>query len=735
MKENQVCRAHWARLGVAALAAATLLGAAPASAAGQPATGQTGAFGSLPVQAGSIAPARQIEIQQYEADGAMRQADLTRHARNPFQTTGYWVKAGDNLVIDFDDAGVAPGVPVEVWILHPTDNTQRYHYAQKAKLVKGENRIAVEKDGIVNIAYEHTPTGHPLTVTLREGGRALPHFVLGKHTNAQWQEMLATYADSAYVELVSQHAEITVRASHAKHLKDPSELLRTWDRMVPAVQALYGVGVDKNAPHRLDPRPVRIVDAYNGTRQSSDVIVMEGIRFYTDAAAARMIAADALTRNAWTIWGALGQQYLPAPMMWRGSTYGSDDLGALYLQQWLGQQSRYETQGTWDSLKRYFGGEKRDFNRLAHHTQTAMAWQLHLTFGKQLLADIGTAYRQMAAGGTHLPQDPFNKVGEMQQLFMQQASLQSGYNLLPFFEKWGVSIDPQTRHAIESLQLTPLVEPIWENRDSDIRYDLSKKCDIAGIKAQMEPLPAMDGGYRRDVQIPLQAKPVQCGTAKYLWEQIDGPKTLTIADARSARTTVTVPGGLQDGAFKFKLTVSDQRTGATESAVDTFRVVKRLAAVRGPAKVKAGDTVTLDGRVRDVMGFALTFKWRVLDAAGNEAHSGTGSRGKPWQFVAKAPGQYKVFMTAVATKEGWDNSIEVHAEHQLSVEPGANPERQYPDYREGTSYQAGDVVRGRDNRFYQCRSWPRTAWCGSAARAYEPGKGWAWREAWNLFKR
>lgn len=151
--------------------------------------------------------------------------------------------------------------------------------------------------------------------------------------------------------------------------------------------------------------------------------------------------------------------------------------------------------------------------------------------------------------------------------------------------------------------------------------------------------------------------------------------------------------------------------------------------------VKAGDTVTLDGRVRDVMGFALTFKWRVLDAAGNEVHTGTGSRGKPWQFVAKTPGQYKVLMSAVATKDGWDNSIEVHAEYQLSVEPGANPERQYPDYREGTSYQAGDVVRGRDNRFYQCRSWPRTAWCGSAARAYEPGKGWAWREAWNLFKR
>ncbi|TAL55735.1 M60 family metallopeptidase [Pandoraea sp.] len=735
MKASQVYRAHWARVGVAALVAAAVLGATPASAAEQSTAGMHGGSGSAAERAGSIVPARHIEVKQYESEGAMRDADLTSHSRNPFQTTGYWVKAGDTMVIDFDDAGVAPGVPLEVWILHPTDNTEHYHYAQKIKLLKGENRIAVEKDGIVNIVYEHAPTRHPMTVTLREGGRALPHFVLGKHTNAQWQEMLATYADAQYVELVGQHVAITVRASHARQLADPSELLRTWDRIVPGVQTLYGVGADKTPPHRLDPRPMRIVDAYNGTRQGHDVIVMEGVRLYTDDGAARMIARDALTRSAWTIWGALGHQYMPKPMKWRGAAYDVDDLGALYLQQWLGQPSRYEIQGTWESLKRYFASEKRDFDRLTPHFQAAMAWQLHLTFGKQLLADIGTAYRDMAAKGVKLPTDPYGQVKEMLQLFMHQASVHSGYNLLPFFEKWGVFIDPQTRQQIESLQLTPLVEPIWENRDSDIRYDLSRKCDISGIKAAVTSPQRMDGGYRRDVQVPLEGKVAQCGTAQYLWEQIDGPQTLTIADTRSARTTFTVPGGLQDGTFKFKLTVSDRRTGASDSTVHAFRVDKRLAAVRAPAKAKTGETVTLGGRVRDVMDFALTFQWRVLDATGNEVATGTGTRDKAWQFTPKAVGQHKVLMTAVATKEGWDNSIEAHAEHMLTVEQGADQGQQYPAYKEGTAYQAGDVVRGRDARLYQCKPWPFTGWCSKSARFYEPGQGLVWRQAWDLYKR
>lgn len=61
---------------------------------------------------------------------------------------------------------------------------------------------------------------------------------------------------------------------------------------------------------------------------------------------------------------------------------------------------------------------------------------------------------------------------------------------------------------------------------------------------------------------------------------------------------------------------------------------------------------------------------------------------------------------------------------------GENVEFIYPD---GIgSYKAGTIVLGFDKRRYQCKPWPATGWCNQAAEAYEPGRGRAWEQAWNV---
>lgn len=56
----------------------------------------------------------------------------------------------------------------------------------------------------------------------------------------------------------------------------------------------------------------------------------------------------------------------------------------------------------------------------------------------------------------------------------------------------------------------------------------------------------------------------------------------------------------------------------------------------------------------------------------------------------------------------------------------------YPAYVEGTGYAAGDVVTNNGG-YYECKPWPATPWCASAATAYAPGAGHAWEDAWNIF--
>lgn len=53
----------------------------------------------------------------------------------------------------------------------------------------------------------------------------------------------------------------------------------------------------------------------------------------------------------------------------------------------------------------------------------------------------------------------------------------------------------------------------------------------------------------------------------------------------------------------------------------------------------------------------------------------------------------------------------------------------YPDYKEGTPYKAGDIVTNAGAN-YKCKPHPYTAWCAGAAWAYAPGTGTAWDQAW-----
>jgi Bacterial Ig domain/Secretion system C-terminal sorting domain len=50
-------------------------------------------------------------------------------------------------------------------------------------------------------------------------------------------------------------------------------------------------------------------------------------------------------------------------------------------------------------------------------------------------------------------------------------------------------------------------------------------------------------------------------------------------------------------------------------------------------------------------------------------------------------------------------------------------------YIQNNGYHAGSTVKNKD-KIYECRPWPYSGWCNSAAVAYAPGTGVAWQDAW-----
>ncbi|MGZ3418201.1 MAG: glycoside hydrolase family 19 protein [Polyangiales bacterium] len=52
-----------------------------------------------------------------------------------------------------------------------------------------------------------------------------------------------------------------------------------------------------------------------------------------------------------------------------------------------------------------------------------------------------------------------------------------------------------------------------------------------------------------------------------------------------------------------------------------------------------------------------------------------------------------------------------------------------PAYKAGTHYDAGARVTA-GGKTYECKPWPYSGWCSVGGGAYEPGTGYAWRDAW-----
>ncbi|WP_186511898.1 lytic polysaccharide monooxygenase [Pseudomonas marginalis] len=75
------------------------------------------------------------------------------------------------------------------------------------------------------------------------------------------------------------------------------------------------------------------------------------------------------------------------------------------------------------------------------------------------------------------------------------------------------------------------------------------------------------------------------------------------------------------------------------------------------------------------------------------------------------------------------NNKSYQKEFEFTVEPDDGG-GEYPAYKEGTAYKAGDIV-SNNGKNYKCKPHPYTAWCAGAAWAYAPGTGTAWDQAWD----
>lgn len=145
-----------------------------------------------------------------------------------------------------------------------------------------------------------------------------------------------------------------------------------------------------------------------------------------------------------------------------------------------------------------------------------------------------------------------------------------------------------------------------------------------------------------------------------------------------------------------------------------------VAKISGPTTMQSGKPFTFSASQSVGYNGPLSYSWAVIGST------------PPFNEVTVKGVAVTVPQPAVHTVRlnvrDMQNGKTSQAELKFTVTP-ASGGGEYPAYKEGTAYKAGDIVTN-NSKNYKCKPHPYTAWCAGAAWAYAPGSGNAWEQAW-----
>ncbi|MFT0603305.1 wall-associated protein [Bacillus cereus] len=331
---------------------------------------------------------------------------------------------------------------------------------EEFELKPGENNISSSRGGILYF-YNMNNDGE-VTASVIHGGSHFPLFVLGKHTQKDWDAMLKKYKNPYAVELKGERSLITASPEAVKNYMretDPVELMKLHDKIIRfenSVAGLFedGVGVAKAPNHYIQFVEKRKPD------KGDWMFATNYHTGYIPETMDRVLNIERLKEDGWGPWHEVGHLHQQAPWFWSGIGEVTVNIYSLSVQRMLGNKSRLVEEGKYEKAFSYLGNP--DAQKLMDEFEKlVMFWQLDLVYGEHFYPNLHQMYRLLPE--SEMPASDEDK----KQMFIYMASKVAKQNLVPFFEKWGLSPNDEVREKIGNLNLPKLEKEIWKATDSN----------------------------------------------------------------------------------------------------------------------------------------------------------------------------------------------------------------------------------------------------------------------------
>ncbi|SEF46125.1 NPCBM/NEW2 domain-containing protein [Paenibacillus sp. UNC499MF] len=394
-----------------------------------------------------------------------RRAKGYADARKIFQPTGLYAKANEQIEIE-----VSGDKPITAIIgTHRHDKEWAISYPLKA----GKNTISSPNGGL--LSFDNSNNEGSINVKVVSGGSPVPFFVLGKHTKADWQEMMGAYPNAPSVVLQSEKALLVFTYASAKdHIlnQDPVPVLQTYDKFIAAQDKISGLSNSDSDPrHHLDKHLIGFIESPTDTGSYYAIATWDGAIMPTRNGA----NADALnlTRMGWGQYHEAGHLRQQGPWTWDELSEVTVNLYSLAAKKVLKPNEPARSQGEYLAAFSFVDRPTKNFKD--SDSKLEMLWQLNLAFGDNFYPNLHRLYRETPKADLPTTDD------QKKQAFILNTSKIANYDLTPFFDKWGLSATNETRNKINSLNLPLLTAPIWFGSEYNIIKPTDGMDKVKGI--------------------------------------------------------------------------------------------------------------------------------------------------------------------------------------------------------------------------------------------------------------
>lgn len=275
-----------------------------------------------------------------------------------------------------------------------------------------------------------------------------------------------------FVELVSKHFFATIHtkifSQFINNICDLNKILEGWDNSWIKYNWVHGLDENATGVHKKYPHYIHIVSSNILIDTRTTALVKNGHIIFSDEISKPFSSLKKIFKlNSSVFWHELGHVFQNFSYVWNNNlieitneiahTYMVEELYFWNFNKWIWNSA--------SAIKRYLSipDPYKNYDSLNYWKDTqlmlSMFWQLKMAFGKNFYPLLNQRYRII---DTTEP-GKFNTKNEKKQNFIEITSWISKYNLIPFFEKWGIWPSLETIENINSYKLKTLTVPIWNN--------------------------------------------------------------------------------------------------------------------------------------------------------------------------------------------------------------------------------------------------------------------------------